>query len=108
MSKPRTRWYTTVSIVVMFLFSLTVTSAKAQSNPADLDGQSATTITKQLKNHQYDEQTLMQYTYQKINQQNPSLNNVIYQNPSDALKQLHSLQKTDRQQELQLFFETIK
>ncbi|MFG1199944.1 hypothetical protein ODR38_06370 [Pediococcus acidilactici] len=30
----------------------------------------------------------MQYTYQKINQQNPSLNNVIYQNPSDALKQL--------------------
>lgn len=49
MSKPRTRWYTTVSIVVMFLFSLTVTSAKAQSNPADLDGQSATTITKQLK-----------------------------------------------------------
>nr|WP_231118487.1 hypothetical protein [Pediococcus acidilactici] len=37
MSKPRTRWYTTVSIVVMFLFSLTVTSAKAQSNPADLD-----------------------------------------------------------------------
>ncbi|WP_224429164.1 hypothetical protein [Pediococcus acidilactici] len=38
MSKPRTRWYTTVSIVVMFLFSLTVTSAKAQSNPADLDG----------------------------------------------------------------------
>ncbi|KAF0338394.1 amidase family protein [Pediococcus acidilactici] len=98
MSKPRTRWYTTVSIVVMFLFSLTVTSAKAQSNPADLDGQSATTITKQLKNHQYDEQTLMQYTYQKINQQNPSLNNVIYQNPSDALKQLQSLQKTDRQQ----------
>lgn len=62
MSKPRTRWYTTVSIVVMFLFSLTVTSAKAQSNPADLDGQSATTITKQLKNHQYDEQALMQYT----------------------------------------------
>lgn len=98
MSKPRTRWYTTISIIVLFLFSLTTTSVKAQANSADLDGQSATNITKQLKNHQYDEQALIQYTYQKINQQNPSLNNVIYQNPSDALKQLQSLKKTNHQQ----------
>lgn len=57
-------------------------------------GQSATQIADQIKAGKINDQDLINYTYQQIDQKNGKLNNVIYEGKADAQQQLKDLQKS--------------
>lgn len=63
---------------------------------AKVDNQSATSIARQISSGQLNAQQVVDHTYQKINDENPRLNNVIYQDPADAQQQVQRLQQSSQ------------
>lgn len=60
---------------------------------AKVDNQTATSIAQQVKSGQLDDQQVIDHTYQHINQENGKLNNVIYQDPTNAHQQVQKLEQ---------------
>lgn len=64
-----------------------------------VDNQSATSIAKQISSGQLNDQQVVDHTYQKINEENSQLNNVIYQDPVNAQQQVQHLQQSSQNPE---------